>query len=302
MKHIFVINPIAGKGKAISFENKIKDLFKNIDEPYEILITKESGEATKKVKDIVSKERCRVYSIGGDGTLNEVLNGLVGSDSSLAIIPAGSGNDFARTLYGNLEVCGILEKLISGEEKPIDVAKVNDRYFLNISSVGFDACVVNNARQYKKYKLITGPMAYGISLIKTLFTFGHMNLEFEIDDKIIKSDMYLIAVANGKCYGGGIKIAPNAIIDDGLLDIYAIKKPRLHRLIRFLPKVVTGKDVTGIEEIIYTRIKKMRVKSKDDIIVNIDGEIVALNDINFEIVNKAINVVIPREEIELSNK
>ena len=138
-------------------------------------------------------------------------------------------------------------------------------------------------------------MAYGISLIKTLFTFGHMNLEFEIDNKIIKNDMYLIAVANGKCYGGGIKIAPNAIIDDGLLDIYAIKKPRLHRLIRFLPKVVTGKDVSGIEEIIYTKVKKMRVKSKDDIIVNIDGEIVALNEINFEIVDKAIKVVVPRD-------
>ena len=295
MKHIFVINPIAGKGKAIYFEYMIRDLFKNIDEPYEIIITEESGEATKKVRDIVKKEKCRVYSIGGDGTLNEILNGVVGSESSLAIIPAGSGNDFARTLYGNLEVEKILEKLIHGKEKYIDVAKVNDRYFLNIASVGFDACVVNNARQYKKHKLITGPMAYGISLIKTLFTFGHMNLEFEIDDEIIKNDMYLIAVANGKCYGGGIKIAPNAIIDDGLLDIYAIKKPRLHRLIRFLPKVVTGKDVSGIEEIIYTKVKKMRVKSKDDIIVNIDGEIVALNEINFEIVDKAIKVVVPRD-------
>ena len=115
MKHIFVINPIAGKGKAIYFEYMIRDLFKNIDEPYEIIITEESGEATKKVKDIVKKEKCRVYSIGGDGTLNEVLNGVVGSESSLAIIPAGSGNDFARTLYGNLEVEKILEKLIHGK-------------------------------------------------------------------------------------------------------------------------------------------------------------------------------------------
>lgn len=293
MKHIFIINPIAGKGKAITFKDKIHELFKDSDEPYEIIVTEECGQAINKVRDIVEKEDCRIYSIGGDGTLNEVLNGMVGSNSSLAIIPAGSGNDFARILYGNLNDDDILEKLINGEEKVIDVAKVNDRYFLNIASVGFDACVVSNAREYKKYKFVTGPMAYGISLIKTLFTFKHMNLEFEIDNEHINSDMYLIAVANGKCYGGGIKIAPNAKIDDGLLDIYAIKKPKLYRLVRFLPKVISGKDVSDIEEITYKKLKNMRIKSEKEISVNIDGEILALKDINFEIVNDAIKVVTP---------
>ncbi|MBY0755689.1 acylglycerol kinase family protein [Clostridium sardiniense] len=100
MKHIFIINPVAGKGKGLDFERKIHNIFKKINFPYEIIVTKESGHAIEVVKKITSKEKCIVYSIGGDGTLNEVLNGIINSDSSLAVIPAGSGNDFARTLYG----------------------------------------------------------------------------------------------------------------------------------------------------------------------------------------------------------
>lgn len=234
MKHIFIINPVAGKGKGIEFKEKIEGIFKDLDLEYEIIITEESGYAIKKVRELTSKEKCRVYSIGGDGTLNEVLNGMVGSDSELAVIPAGSGNDFARTLYKDISFDNILQELIYGEEKTIDVAKLNERYYLNISSVGFDANVVNNARKYKKYKFISGPMAYAIGLINSLITFKSMKLKFEVDGKEINTEMYLIAVANGKCYGGGISIAPNAEIEDGFLDVYAIRKPKVHRLIRFL--------------------------------------------------------------------
>lgn len=298
MKHIFIINPVAGKGKSIEFKEKIEDIFKDLDLKYEIVITEKSGYATRKVKELTSKEKCRVYSIGGDGTLNEVLNGMIGSDSSLAVIPAGSGNDFARTLYGDISCDNILQKLIYGKEKTIDVAKLNERYYLNISSVGFDANVVNNARKYKKYRLISGPMAYAIGLINSLITFKSMKLIFEVDGKEIDTEMYLIAVANGKCYGGGISIAPNAEIEDGFLDVYAIRRPKVHRLIRFLPKVIKGKDIRDIDEVTYIKCKKIRVKAKDEITTNIDGEIAFLNDMTFEIIPKAINIIVPKKEIK----
>ena len=298
MKHIFIINPIAGKGKGIEFKEKIEGIFKDLDLEYEIIITEESGYATRKVKELTSKEKCRVYSIGGDGTLNEVLNGMVGSDSQLAVIPAGSGNDFARTLYKDISFDNILQELIYGEEKTIDVAKLNERYYLNISSVGFDANVVNNARKYKKYKFISGPMAYAIGLINSLITFKSMKLKFEVDGKEINTEMYLIAVANGKCYGGGISIAPNAEIEDGFLDVYAIRKPKVHRLIRFLPKVIKGKDIRDIDEVTYIKCKNISVKANEDITANIDGEIVFLNDMSFEIVPKAIKIIVPKKEIK----
>ncbi|MGL4570245.1 MAG: diacylglycerol/lipid kinase family protein [Clostridium sp.] len=294
MKHIFIINPVAGKGQAVQFKEKIEYMFKSIDDDYEIIVTKEILDATKEVKKRTDKEDCRVYSIGGDGTLNEVLNGVIGSNSSLAVIPAGSGNDFARTLYEGYKYDNILKELVNGDEKTIDIAKLNDRYYLNISSIGFDASVVYNAREYKKKKFISGNMAYTISLIKTLFTFKPMEFTFELNGKVVKDYMYLITAANGKYYGGGIKIAPNAKIDDGLLEIYAIKKPKLHRLIRFLPKVVQGKDISGVEEIKHIRCNKLSVKSEVDTKVNLDGEIFTSKDITFEAVPKAIKVIVPK--------
>ncbi len=297
MKHIFIINPVAGKGKGLEFEEKIHNIFRELNYSYEIIVTKKSGYAIEEVKKITSKEKCIVYSIGGDGTLNEVLNGIIGSDSSLAVIPAGSGNDFARTLYGDIKLSNILEDLIYGEDKVIDVAKLNNKYYLNISSIGFDASVVNNARNYKKYKFISGPMAYVIGIIKSLLTFKPMELIFKVDDTELKGKMYLIAVANGKFYGGGIKIAPNAKIDDGLLDVYAIKKPKIHRLIRFLPKVVKGKDTSKVEEIKYIKCKKISVKAKEKATVNIDGEILFFKDLTFEIIPDSLKVRVPKKHI-----
>lgn len=297
MKHIFIINPVAGKGKGLDFERKIHNIFKELNYHYKIIVTKKSGHAIEEVKKITSKEKCIVYSIGGDGTLNEVLNGIINSGSSLAVIPAGSGNDFARTLYGDIKSDNLLEDLIHGEERTIDVAKLNDKYYLNISSIGFDASVVNNARYYKKYKFISGPMAYAIAVIKTLFTFKPMELTFKIDGEETKGNMYLIAVANGKCYGGGIKIAPKAKLDDGLLDIYAIKKPKVHRLIRFLPMVVSGKDTSRIDEIKYIKCSKIQVIAKKETIINLDGEILFSKDLTFEVIPSVLKVRVPKKDI-----
>lgn len=297
MKHIFIINPVAGKGNGLEFKEKIHNIFRELNYSYEIIVTKKSGYAIEEVKKITSKEKCIVYSIGGDGTLNEVLNGIIGSDSSLAVIPAGSGNDFARTLYGDIKLSNILEDLIYGEDKVIDVARLNNKYYLNISSIGFDASVVNNARNYKKYKFISGSMAYAMGIVKSLFTFKPMELIFKVEENEVKGNMYLISVANGKCYGGGIKIAPNAKIDDGLLDVYAIKKPKIHRLIRFLPKVVKGKDTSHIEEIKYIKCKKIHVRATQEATVNIDGEILFLKDLTFEIIPNALKVRVPKKHI-----
>lgn len=295
MKHVFIINPVAGKGKALVYQDRINKIFKDREEEYEIIITKEVGHAIKALKDITEKEECKVYSIGGDGTLNEVLNGIAGTSSSLGVIPTGSGNDFIRTLYKKNYGEGLLEKLIDGDEREIDLCKLNDRYYLNISSIGFDADVVNNARRYKKHKFISGSMAYFISVIHTLFTFKPMNLTLELNGEVINEEMYLIAVANGKYYGGGIKIAPNADITDGELDVYSIRKPKIHRLLRFLPTVLKGEDISGIEEIKYIKSENLKVKASKPTVVNIDGELTCEDEINFEIIKKGIKVIIPKE-------
>ncbi|MGL4773250.1 MAG: diacylglycerol/lipid kinase family protein [Clostridium sp.] len=297
MKHLFIINPIAGKGKAVEYVDRIKEAFKGKQDEYEIVLTTGVGDATRVVKEKTSKDDYFVYSIGGDGTLNEVLNGMMGSKSVLAVIPSGSGNDFARTIYKEEFKQDLLEKIIFGKRTSIDVGMINNRYFLNISSVGFDAVVVDNARGFKKKKWISGSMAYLLGLIKTLFTFKPLKLHFDVNNEKFEKKMYLIAVANGKCYGGGLKIAPLADVNDGAFDIYAIERPRLHRLVRFLPRVLVGKDTKGIKEVHFVRTNKIRVTCEKDIIVNIDGELLYDRELNFEIIPKGIDLLVPSEAL-----
>ncbi|SHE79682.1 diacylglycerol/lipid kinase family protein [Clostridium fallax] len=293
MNHLFIINPMAGKGKTLKYVENIKEIFNERDEKYIIEITKYKGHATEIVKEYTKKSQYRVYSIGGDGTLNEILNGIINSNSSLAIIPAGSGNDFIRTIVKNLDDDNILFNTINGEDKIIDLAKVNTRFFVNISSIGFDANVVNNSKFYKKKKFISGPMAYFISIITTIFKFKPINIEIKIDDKLIKDRILLLAVANGKYYGGGIPIAPFAKIDDGLFEIYLIKQVSIFKLLKSLKKVIKGEHTYSVEEIDYLKGKSILVSSKEKLIVNIDGEIVESNELNFKIISKGLKIVKP---------
>lgn len=295
MKHLFIINPVAGKGKAIKYLEEIPKLFIDKNECYEIVQTSKPGEATKIVREKTSVEDYIVYSIGGDGTLNEVLNGIVNSNSILAVIPSGSGNDFARTIYGDLDNNSkILSEIINGDVITVDLGRVNNRYFLNISSIGIDAVVVKEAKVFKENKFISGSLAYLIALFKTAITFKSLDLTFLINNKEYKDSMYLIAAANGKFYGGGIKIAPLADIQDGMLDIYAIKKPKLHRLIKYLPKVLKGEDIRGIDEVNFVKCKEITVISKNDTLVNIDGEVIKSKEITFSVEKKMLRLKVPK--------
>lgn len=295
MKHLFIINPAAGKGKALSYVDKINNIFKNRSDEYEIVITEREGHAIEVVRDRVEREQWVVYSIGGDGTLNEVLNGIINSDSTLGIIPAGSGNDFARTIINPKGIEELLQDTIRGSEQYIDVAKFNDRYYINIASVGLDAVVADNAGKYKKRKFISGPMAYIIGVIEALIKFKSIRCTFEVNGETFEDEMYLIAAANGRSYGGGLKIAPLADISDGMLDVYAIRKPALLSIISFIFKILRGRDTSSISEVKYIRCKSLKVKSEKEVIVNIDGELQFVNEMNFEIVPKAIKVMIPKK-------
>lgn len=292
MKHLFIINPEAGKGKAITYMESIKNIFKNIDDEYHIEVTEHPGHATEIVKEYTSKENYRVYAIGGDGTLNEVLNGLIGSDSSLAVIPAGSGNDFVKNIISAGEE-EILLKTINGEEKYMDLGKVNQRYFINISSVGFDSEVVYNARDMKKIKFISGSTAYIIGILKALFTFKPIHAEVIIDDMKFNRDILLAAVANGSCYGGGIKIAPEASIFDGIFEICLIDKVPKLKIFFLFPQVIKGKH-KNIKEVKFYKAKKISINSSKEFVINIDGELIKDKHIDFEIIHHGIKVVMPR--------
>lgn len=272
MKCVFIINPASGKTDYSVIKDNIKRVFKNKD--YEILVTKCPGEATKIASRYKDNKKVIVYSVGGDGTLNEVVNGLVYGKCKLGIIPTGSGNDFYRCLNN-----------YQHKNKKIDLGKVNGKYFINISSVGIDAETCNNANKIKS-KFKTGA-AYYLGLIHTFFHYKSKLLKIYVDGKLYVNKYMSVAVCNGKYYGGGFKIAPLASFDDNYFDVYLIEKMNRFRLIKVMVGLLKGKHES------YSEVKKFRatsvkIISDKNLIVNVDGEIMASKILEFELVKDSL--------------
>ena len=292
MKHVFIINPAAGKGKALELIPVIRDYFKGKPEKYIIKITEYPGHATKIAREYAANETNRIYSIGGDGTVNEIVNGIAGTKAALGVIPAGSGNDFIRSIHGEYQGKEIVTDTIRGQERSIDLARANGKYFINISSIGFDADVVSNAQKFKRLPYIPGSMAYLFSLIYTIFKNKTCEVKVTIDDKEINIKILLAAVANGRFYGGGMLPAPDAALDDGLLDICLVREVNRLKILTLFPKYMKGEH-GEIEYVSFKRAKKIKIQSKDTIALNIDGEVLTEKEIEFEILKGAINVIYP---------
>ncbi|HEY5585625.1 MAG TPA: diacylglycerol kinase family protein [Ruminiclostridium sp.] len=292
MKHIFIINPTAGKGKSLELIPFIEECFKDKVEELAIRVTEYPGHATEIAKEYSVSGKCRIYSIGGDGTVNEVVNGIAGTEATLGVIPTGSGNDFIRSFQSEFDIKDMIVNTINGEERSIDLARVNDKYFINISSIGFDANVGFNADKFKKVPGVSGSMAYLISIIYTVFKKKICNVNIDIDDKKMKVKVLLVAIANGRYYGGGFIPTPDAKLDDGLLDICLVSEMSRFQIINLFPKYKKGLH-THLKQVSLFKCKRINIESEEDLCLNIDGEIVTAQNINFEILENAIKVIFP---------
>lgn len=285
MKHIFIVNPISGKGKTLKAVDRIKKVCEEENLDYEIYFTEYPKDATK----IARKYRFTkniIYSVGGDGTLNEVLNGIVGTKNLLGVIPAGSGNDFYKTL-----------SKIDEEYPVIDIGKVNDRYFINIISIGIDAEVANNVSLMKKRKVPTNQI-YNASLIYTFFKYKYKDIELSIDEKEQKKGKCtILTICNGQVYGGDYKIAPSAKLTDGYFDVYYVEKvnkPQLPSLINMLKQGIHEKH----NKVHKSQATKIKFKCDKELVCNIDGEIMTAKKFNVKIIPNAITIYNNKELIK----
>ena len=272
MKYVFIINPASGKTDYDKIKENIIKTLEN--EEYEIYETKAPKEATEIASRFKNEENTIVYSVGGDGTLNEVVNGIAEGKCKLGIIPTGSGNDFYRTL-----------KEAQTENVRLDLGKVNGRYFINIASVGMDAETCNNANKIKsKIKLHS---SYYLALIHTFLTFKSKSLKLKIDKNVYAGDYIIAAICNGKYYGGGFKIAPVASFDDNQFDIYLVSKAGKLTLIKILLALLKSEHEKYNEVRKYTG-KNITITSENNLIVNIDGEITISKNIEIEMIEDAL--------------
>ena len=292
MEHLFIINPEAGKGRSLEYIERIKNYFKDVNEPYYIEVTQYPGHATEVVKSYTSSKNYRVYAVGGDGTLNEVLNGIVGTGSVLAVIPCGSGNDFVKNLIGEESIEDIFISTLRGKEKYIDLGKINNRYFINISSVGFDSEVVYSANTFKKLKYVTGSTAYILGIIATLFKFKFIKTTITIDGVKLNKEILLAAIANGKCYGGGVKISPKSDISDGIFDLCVVDKVSKLKIFLLFPKAIKGKH-ESIKQVSFYSGRNISISSSEEFVLNIDGELLKEKEVNCQLIRKGIRILLP---------
>lgn len=292
MRHIFILNPVAGKSKTLKLIPDIHDYFCGRNEEYVIETTEYPGHATEIAARYSSGEDCRIYSVGGDGTLNEVLNGMAGSGSSLAAIPGGSGNDFIKSVSPASHFKNMIKSVVEGEERLIDLAKVNDKYFVNITSLGFDAQVVYKTLNYKKIPLISGKMAYMLGIFTSIMKCESHDMQIVIDGKPQKTKTLLIAIGNGKYYGGGMLALPDADINDGLLEICLVEEMKRLRILHLFPRYMKGlhKSIPGVH---FFRAKSVEIIPARSVPMNLDGEVSMADKAVFSIIKDGLKFVVP---------
>ena len=274
MKYIFIVNPESAKGNAMKIIGNIEKVCKQEHIEYEVCYTLAQGDATRLAQSYKDDENI-IYAVGGDGTLSEVLNGVIGTKNKIGIIPAGSGNDFYRTV-----------KELAKAEIESDVGVVNGKYFLNIACVGIDAEVANNVPLMKNVKVKN---LYTASILYTFTHFKFKQIHFKSQEKDEKGNFTILSICNGRYYGGGYNISPKASLEDNYFDVYYINKLRLPSIINLLLKLKKGK-LEQDKRTNHFKTNNITVTSEEPIRFNVDGETIENTKFEIKIIPKAIKI------------
>jgi diacylglycerol kinase (ATP) len=243
---LLVLNSKAGKGKATNLCRSLEVLLKSNNLPYEIISKSNPEDTSTELRLKISEGRFeRVVAIGGDGLVNLCLQEVAERDIALAVIPAGTGNDFARAVGSHKKsVAEIFNAVLSHEPSAIDLGLITGdfgkRWYVQVLSTGFDALVNNLANRISWPR---GQIKYTLATIFTLARFKPIEYEITIDDKQFKQDFMLLSVANGETYGGGMRICPKASNSDGIFDILLVHPVSKIVLLTIFPKVFAGRHI-----------------------------------------------------------
>lgn len=293
---IYIINPASGIGRQKDLEKLIRQETDNNRMDIEVVFSERPGHAYTLSKEASGKYDV-VVAVGGDGTVNEVGRGLIHSSSALGIIPTGSGNGLARYLEMPFKVNKALEVINKGTIKSIDVIKLNDYYSLNVAGVGFDAFISHRFAGKKK----RGPLAYMQLISKEFPKYKSDRYTLEIDGETIELDAFLISFANSSQYGNNFHIAPQARIDDGLIDVCLIKDfPKYTAPALLISLVDQSIDKSKYDKIVKAR--KVTIAHPSPLLGHVDGEPVDFGkEAEIEIMPLALKVVIPPVHLRQSS-
>jgi YegS/Rv2252/BmrU family lipid kinase len=287
MKTCVILNPAAGRGAAGRRRGELEAALRTAGLPFDLLTTHGRGGATELASQAVERGYEAVVAVGGDGTINEVANGLVRSaqagagEAALAIIPLGTGSDFAK-MFGGLsadDLPGAVARIAAGQRRPVDVGQITvatggrelRRVFVNGLGAGIDAQV---AVEVGKVTWTTGLAAYLVASLRALASYKPSAMTVRYDGKELRKKLYFATVASGRWQGGGFLLTPRASIDDGLLDVCIVPSLRLDQVIRYFPKLLDGTH-TELKIVTMAQARQIEISSAAPFPVATDGEVVA---------------------------
>lgn len=300
MKGMLIYNPVAGQ----------YDLSRELDEVIEFLTdhgwqavvrqTHGGGDATTFAREAVAGGYDVVVAVGGDGTLGEVANGLALTGVPMGVLPVGTGNVWAHMLdvpvWTPMEPSALLEAariLVEGQDHVIDLGKAQNRYFVLWSGIGFDADIAKGVEPHREIRRNLGNLTYYVALLALGLGLRGTRATIVIDGKAMRQRIIMVLVTNVQLYGGTVRLAPQAQLDDGLLDVYVFKGDNMIDALAHIAMITLGRQSQNPDLEIF-RAREVSVRASKPLAVQFDGDPAGLSPVTIKVVPRALHVIVPR--------
>ena len=280
---LVAINPSSGHGKGSTFGKRVTDYLSSKEVSYRVFSAQSASQLRNEIESSLDSQRYQgIISVGGDGLAHLILQLAVPRSIPFAIIPAGTGNDIVRTLGWSLtDIDGYLDQVISTKAQPIDLGNVDSEWFAAILSTGFDSVVNERANSLKWPK---GPQRYNAAIALELPKFQPIQYEITMDSSTLTTEAMLIAVGNGRSYGGGMLVCPQAQLNDGFFDVMILEPVTKVEFLKVFPKVFSGSHIS------HPAVKTFRTQKVSivaDAVAYADGERIGLAPVSAECIAAA---------------
>jgi YegS/Rv2252/BmrU family lipid kinase len=311
MKHFIILNPNAGRGSAGKRRSELERALHQAGINFDLLTTHARGGATELTYQALERGYDQVTAVGGDGTINEIVNGILGRQTrhgkqaqhtrpSLGIVPLGTGSDFIKVLDGVKpnDLAGAVRRLARGQTRAVDVAHVRarnplqtyTRYFINGMTLGLDSQVAVESLKVNKLK---GRAVYLLAILRALKNYHAHPMTVRFDGREVYRRLLFANVANGRYQGGGFRMTPDALIDDGLLDLCMVDNLRLDQIARYLPRLTKGTH-TRLRQVRMDRARHVTIECSEPLPVATDGEVIVTDAryVEVEVLPGALEIVV----------
>lgn len=283
-----LVNPIAGKGKSLKALKKVKSILQNNNKNYKIHFSDSVSHTTEITKTLNSEQKdTKLIVLGGDGTYNEVINGIIDFDNiTVGFIPCGTGNDFIRSTTISNDIPFTMKAILEDQTQFMDYIQLETRRALNCAGAGMD---VDTLIRYGEMKFFKGKIKYYAALIATLLHLKFHKIEMTINGDTSIHEVFMVVVANGTHIGGGMPVSPKSVPNDNSFEIIVINKIKPSKILPLLLKFLKGKHLNEDCTECYAG-ADVSIKLLDSNKTQVDGEVFESNNINCQLVSNKLKV------------